>query len=117
LHMSRTTSYDGIDKMMQKLAATGLKIRISELDIKAVLNNASGQLTPELAAYQAVMYKYVVQSYRKYIPKAQQAGITVWGINDKNSWLYNNGAERPLLYDDNYNKKPAYGAFLQGLKN
>lgn len=116
MHLSRTASYAGIDNMMKKLGATGLKIRISELDVKAVLGNASGTLTPELAAYQAVMFKYVVQSYLKYIPKVQQAGITVWGVNDKNSWLYNSGAERPLLYDDGYNKKPAYSGFLQGLR-
>jgi len=116
MHISRTTSYAGIDAMMQKLAATGLKIRISELDVKAVLGNASGKLTTELAAFQAVMYKYVVASYIKYIPAPQRAGITVWGVNDKNSWLYNNGAELPLLYDIDYNKKPAYAGFLQGLQ-
>jgi len=116
MHINRNTSYAGIDAMMQKLAATGLKIRISELDVKAVIGSAAGKLTPELAAFQAVMYKYVVASYLKYIPAAQQAGITIWGVNDKNSWLYNNGTEFPLLYDNDYNKKPAYAGFLQALK-
>jgi len=116
MHISRNTSYAGIDAMFQKLAATGLKIRISELDVKAVIGSAAGKLTSELAAFQAVTYKYVVASYLKYIPKAQQAGITVWGVNDKNSWLYNNGTEFPLLYDVDYNKKPAYAGFLQALK-
>jgi endo-1,4-beta-xylanase len=51
-----------------------------------------------------------------HIPPAQRGGITVWGVVDKFSWLYNNGAEYPLLYDNNYNKKPAYAAVLQGLK-
>jgi endo-1,4-beta-xylanase len=116
MHVSRNTSYAGIDAMMKKLAATGLKIRISELDVKAVAGSAAGKLTPELASFQAVMYKYIVASYMKYIPKAQQAGITVWGVNDKNSWLYNNGTEFPLLYDVDYNKKQAYAGFLQALK-
>jgi endo-1,4-beta-xylanase len=116
MHISWNTGYNGIDVMMQKLAATGLKIRISELDVKVVLSNASGTTTPQLLAYQAVMYKYVVSSYLKYIPKAQQAGITVWGVNDKNSWLYNSGKEFPLLYDNDYNKKPAYAGMLQGLQ-
>jgi len=116
MHISRTTSYAGIDKMMQKLGATGLKIRISELDVKTLLGSAAGKPTDELLAFQAVMYKYVVESYLKYIPKAQQAGITVWGVNDANSWLYNSGTEFPLLYDNTYNKKPAYGAVLQGLR-
>ena len=116
MHVTRNTSYAGIDAMMQKLAATGLKIRISELDVRTVLNSAAGTATPQFLGYQAMMYKYIVQSYLKYIPKAQQAGITVWGVNDKNSWLYNNGAELPLLYDNNYNRKPAYSGFVQALE-
>lgn len=116
MHINWNTSYAAIDAMMQKLGNTGLKIRISELDVKSVLGSAAKARTPQLDAYQAAMYKYVVASYLKYIPKAQQAGITVWGVNDINSWLYNNGAEFPLLYDNDYQKKPAYAAFLQGLK-
>ena len=96
--------------------SAGLKIRISELDVRTVLSSSAGTATPQFLAYQAVMYKYIVQSYLKYIPKPQQAGITVWGVNDKTSWLYNNGAELPLLYDINYNKKPAYSGFVQGLQ-
>lgn len=116
MHIAWNSSYGGIENMFKKLGATGLKIRISELDIKTVQTSAAGQPTPQLSGYQASMLKFVVSSYMKHIPKAQQAGITVWGINDKNSWLSNNGKEFPLLYDDNYNKKPAYGAFLQALK-
>lgn len=117
MHIGRTNiSYAGIDNMMKKLAATGLKIRISELDIKVVQGSAAGKLTPELAGYQAQMYEYVVKSYLKYIPASQQAGITVWGVTDKLSWIYDGGKEFPLLYDDAYSKKPAYGGFLQGLR-
>jgi endo-1,4-beta-xylanase len=116
MHISKNTSYAGIDAMMVKLGATGLKIRISELDVKIIMGSAAGKPTPELSGYQAAIYKYVVSSYLKNIPKAQQAGITIWGVNDKNSWLYNSGTEFPLLYDNDYNKKPAYAGFLQGLK-
>lgn len=116
MHVTRNTNYAGIDAMMQKLAATGLKIRISELDVRTVLTSAAGRPTAELLGYQAVMYKYIVQSYMKYIPAAKRAGITIWGINDRNSWLYNSGTEFPLLYDNDYNKKPAYSGVLQGLR-
>jgi len=117
MHIGRTNiNFAGIDAMMKKLAATNLKIRISELDVKVVQGSAAGTINAELAGFQAEIYKYVVSSYIKHIPQAQRAGITVWGINDKNSWLYNNGTEFPLLYDNNYGKKPAYSGFLQGLK-
>jgi endo-1,4-beta-xylanase len=116
MHISWKSNVAGIDAMMKKLAATGLKIRISELDIRTVDGSAAGKPTPELMGYQAAMAKYVVTSYMTHIPPAQRGGITVWGVVDKFSWLYNNGAEYPLLYDNNYNKKPAYAAVLQGLK-
>lgn len=117
MHISWNTPVTGIDNMMMKLAATGLKIIISELDVKTVLSSAAGARTAQLDAYQAAMFKYVVSSYIKYIPAAQRAGITVWGVNDANSWLSNGGKEFPLLYDNDYNKKPSYAGFLQGLKN
>ena len=116
MHIAWNTPYPGIDQMFQKLAATGLKVRISELDVKTVMTSAAGKPSPELLGYQAAMVKYVVASYMKYVPAAQRAGITVWGINDKYSWLYNNGREFPLLYNDMYQRKPAYAAFAQALQ-
>lgn len=117
MHIAWNTSYAGIDAMMQKLAATGLLIHVSELDVKAnPLFKPNFVLTPLSANYQADMYRYVVQSYLKYIPKAQQWGITVWGINDTSSWLYKNGQEFPLLYNGDYSKKQAYSAVLHALK-
>jgi len=73
-------------------------------------------LTPLEQNYQAEMYKYVVQSYLKYVPKAQQYGITIWGVSDNTSWLYNNGKDFPLLYNADFTKKQAYAAVYQALK-
>ncbi len=117
MHVTWNTSRDGIDQMFIKLAATGLKVRVSELDVKMFPNgSAASTPTPTQSAYQAEMYRYIVASYIKNVPATQRAGITVWGVNDKNSWLYNSGKEYPLLYDDNYEKKAAYAGFLEGLK-
>lgn len=116
MHISWNTPKSGIESMMKKLAATGLKIKITELDVRSVISSAAAARTPLLDAYQADMYKYVVSTYMKYIPPSQRAGITVWGVNDGNSWLSNSGREFPLLYDDNFKKKPAYAAFLQALR-
>lgn len=120
MHISINTSYNGIDNMFKKLAGTGLKVRVSELDVKLNPYNKPDYKTvpipATLLASQADMFRYVVSSYLKNVPAAQQAGITVWGVNDKNSWLYNAGTDFPLLYDDNYNRKPAYFGMVKGLK-
>lgn len=115
MHISVATPYSNIDAMFQKLAATGLLVRVSELDVK-INASAAGAQTFESKATQAVMYKYVVSSYLRNVPQAQRGGITVWGLSDNYSWLYNGGVEHPLLYDAAYNRKPAYTSFLQALK-
>ncbi len=116
MHINWNTSMVGIEEMFKKLGATGLKIRITELDIATVLGGNATTPTPQLLAYQAQMAKNVVESYVRNIPKAQRAGITIWGLHDRSSWRWNNGTEFPLFYDNEYNKKPAYAGFLQGLK-
>jgi endo-1,4-beta-xylanase len=117
MHISRNTSLDGIDQMFKKLAATGLKVHISELDVKINPSVVSGYiLTPLEQNYQAQIYSYVIKSYLTNVPKAQQYGITVWGLTDDSSWLYNNGKDFPLMYNANFSKKQAYSAVLQALK-
>lgn len=119
MHISINTSESSIDNMFQKLAATGLKIRVSELDVRINPNNAAG-FTPTAALFstQADMYKYVVQSFLKKVPASQRYGITVWGVNDGDSWIITSQkqADNPLLFDDNFGKKPAFYSFLLGLK-
>ncbi len=117
MHINRNTSLNGIDQMFIKLAATGLKVHVSELDVRINPSVVSGYiLTPMEQNYQAMMYSYVLKSYFKNVPKAQQYGITIWGLTDNTSWLYNNGKDFPLMYNADYSKKQAYAAVLQALK-
>jgi endo-1,4-beta-xylanase len=117
MHINYTTKHDGIDDMMKKLAATGLQIRISELDVRVNQDLRNGYvLTPLESFGQEEMYKYVIKSYLTNIPKPQQYGITIWGLTDNTSWLYNNGKDFPLLFNANYSKKTAYGAATIALK-
>ncbi|MBY0348568.1 MAG: hypothetical protein GTN67_07845 [Hydrotalea flava] len=119
MHIAWNTSYAGIDAMFQKLAATGLLIRISELDVRINPNDKTGFMPTSLFyGYQADMYNYVVNSYLKYIPKAQRYGITVWGVDDPESWIITSQkkVDNPLLFDANFARKPAYSGFLNALK-
>ena len=83
------------------LKNTGRMVRISELDIKCT----------DLTA-QADLYKFIFQKYLEIVPAAQRGGITIWGINDKDSWVKQEQDGRqnmPLLYQGvNYARKPAW---------
>ena len=100
-----------IDKMFQALAASGKLIKVSELDI--ALGTASP--TDTQFADQAEMYRYVIESYKKYIPQAQQYGITIWGVSDDpaehENWLPD---DAPNLWDASYGRKHAYKGVADG---
>ncbi|PTT01241.1 hypothetical protein DBR11_07890 [Pedobacter sp. HMWF019] len=119
MHINIGTPKAGIDAAFKALAATGLKVRVSELDVRANPGeNSSFVLTPFTSADQAVMYKYVVWSYLQNVPPAQRAGITVWGVDDPSSWIVTSlkKVDQPDLFDKNFGKKQAYVGFKQGLQ-
>jgi endo-1,4-beta-xylanase len=119
MHININTSKTAIDNMFMKLAATGLKVRVSELDVRVNPNNLTG-FTPTTQNFtdQADMYKYVAQSFIKNVPAAQRYDFTIWGVADSDSWIVTalKKEDYPLLFDANYSKKSAFAALLQGLK-
>ncbi|WP_329165818.1 endo-1,4-beta-xylanase [Streptomyces sp. NBC_01717] len=82
---------------LQRFADLGVDVQITELDIEG-----SGSA-------QATNYGNVVKAC---LAVSRCTGITVWGIPDKYSWR---SSGTPLLFDNNYNKKPAYDAVLAAL--
>ncbi len=103
-------------------AATGLKVKISELDI-TVNTDGNGaslgmtELTPAVADQQRARFEAIVRAYLDEVPAPQRGGITVWGIADVDSWrrTYNSN-EWPLLFDDAFAAKPALTGFADGLR-
>lgn len=120
MHSTINTSHAQIDNMFQKLASTGLKVRISELDVRLNPSNKAMDInvSPALLTLQAAMYKYIIQSYFRNVPAAQRYGITIWGQMDKNSWILTtqNQKDAPLLFNNSGHKKPAYSGVVQALK-
>ena len=119
MHMSINTSQSNINDMFRKLAATGLKIRVSELDIRVNPSDVQGfTTTAAILTQQADMYSFVVKAYLQYIPAAQRHGLTIWGVTDADSWIVNymKKTDFPLLFNRDYTKKPAYNSTLQALK-
>ncbi len=120
MHTDINAPEDGIIKALQKVAATGLQIHISELDISVnPSNNTSLQFSNALAQQHADKFAFIVHQYRLLVPVAQQYGITTWNVGDKDSWLrsYLMHTDWPLLFDDAYARKPAYYSFRNALVN
>lgn len=115
MHISWNANKALMEQHFRKLGQTGLKIKITELDIATVAGSAAGGRNAIMDGYQASMAKFVVDMYLKHVPPAQRAGITIWGINDGTSWRSNNGTEFALFYDDNFAKKPSWAGIKLGL--
>ncbi|GJF31439.1 beta-xylanase [Kitasatospora sp. NE20-6] len=82
---------------LQRFADLGVDVQITELDIE-------GSGTAQATSYGKVTTACLAVT--------RCTGITVWGIPDKYSWR---SSGTPLLFDNNYAKKPAYTAVLTAL--
>jgi len=63
--------------------------------------------SPELLEKQANIYKQIFQIFKKNADVISR--VTFWGISDNRSWR---AGQNPLLYDGQYNPKPAYKAVI-----
>ena len=118
MHVRYNTPQKGIDQMFQELAATGLKVRISELDIHVNVNDqANYKINDNAASIQADICGKIVATYLKYVPVNQRAGIFIWGVNDTYNWLNTSGRpDAATLFDSRFKKKPAYYSMLLALQ-
>jgi endo-1,4-beta-xylanase len=120
-HIGINVPNAAITNCYQKLASTGLLVRVSELDVLVsnFINNPSLQYTEALQTEQSEKYKFVAQAYKQQVPPAQRHGITVWGVGDADSWIpsFFNVKDWPLPFDKEYKRKKAYYGFRDGLKN
>ena len=97
-------------------AQTGLKVKITELDITVNNDGTLTSLTDAVARRQEERYRDIVAAYLTEVPPAQRGGISVWGIADVDSWRRMSTAnEWPLLFDDDFEAKPALQGFADGL--
>ncbi len=113
MHISIDSDRDKVAEMFQLLAETGKLVKVSELDVRTNVSEA----TDEILQQQADMYSYVVEAYKEHVPQSQRYGITVWGVTDSPddaNWL---PGEFQGLWDVNLTRKPAYKSFAEALEN
>ena len=118
MHIDRYwPSTSEIRQAFSRCVAMGLKVRISELDIRMNPGNTATALTPELAEAQRQRYREVITAYLSTVPAELRGGITVWGLTDALSWTpwYYNIPDWPLLFDANFQRKPAWTGMSEAL--
>nr|BBA57846.1 xylanase [Thermobifida alba] len=94
---------------MQRFADLGLDVAITELDIRMQMPADNYKLQQQARDYEAVVDACLAVN--------RCIGITVWGIDDERSWVPYTfpGEGAPLLYDGQYNRKPAWYAVYEAL--
>ena len=118
--MHVTSSYpsdDTIKAHFKKIVDLGLKVKITELDVRMNANSQHQQVSDAILKLQQQRYFDIVSAYLEVVPAAQRGGITIWGISDADSWILNlyDQEDWPLLFDENFNEKPALQGVAQAL--
>ena len=113
-HVGMGTKISGagsFETSVQRFIEQGVDVQITELDI-----GSDGQ------KYNSEMLKLKYHDFfemfinnRKTEDKNGIRGVTLWGIVDERSWIYNsNGSKQhPLLFEKNYVCKPAFYGVLE----
>jgi endo-1,4-beta-xylanase len=100
-----------IQENLQRFAALGLDVAITEMDVRMTLPPTSDQL-----AAQASVYAQLIQDC---IAVPRCVDFTVWEFTDKYSWIpgYFTGEGAADIYDENLVPKSAYGALIKALEH
>jgi len=124
-HVNVSMSFETMDQALREIAALGLPIHITELDVNSaaggqrglgadIANNAAatqGGLVSDADKKLADAYAGIFRAFVKHRDSVKM--ITFWGANDAVSWRANG---KPLLFDGNDQPKPAFHAVVAEAK-
>lgn len=95
---------------IRRFSALGLIVNISEVDARTVLMPGDRELRwhTQRLAFQQITGACVVEGCES---------VTFWGFTDRYSWIHDDSPEPddPLLFDRDYQLKPAYQGVMDGL--
>jgi endo-1,4-beta-xylanase len=118
-----------IDDTINAFAALGIKVMITELDIDLL---RPANKSADVSQMEATS-RNTADPYAKGLPDAMQRAlanryaelfkvfmkhhgmitrVTFWGVGDGDSWLNRGKSNYPLLFDRNYQPKPAFDAVI-----
>ena len=93
----------------QRLASLGLEVSITEMDVRISLPTTAQELSEQALAYRDLVEFCLTQPNVKT--------LVTWGFTDKYSWIpgFFSGFGDALIFDMNYQPKPAYTSMLSAL--
>ena len=94
---------------MQRFAALGVDVAVTELDDRIQLPATSANLQQQATDYATVV--------KDCLAVSRCVGVSQWGVGDADSWIPGtfSGYGAATMYDSNYQPKPAYTAALTAL--
>jgi endo-1,4-beta-xylanase len=113
MHVSITDppSEQAVIANMKRLAALGLKVEITEMDVE--IQGDPRPLAQKLQA-QAQLYRNMIEAC---LAVSACNAFVMWGFTDRYSWIpeATGHADAPLIFDQNYRPKPAFDALMNAL--
>ena len=102
---------------LQRYTTLGLKVAITEADVRTFVNNATDQVPTDNLALFAQPFEFS-QMLGAALQTPGCISFTVWGFGDADSWVpgFFTGEGYATLYDVNLNPKPAFFALQQDLQ-
>jgi endo-1,4-beta-xylanase len=101
---------------LQRYAGLGLRVAITEADVRTFVNNATDQVPTDNLAVFAQPYEFG-QMIKAALAVPECLSFTVWGFGDADSWVpgFFTGEGYATIYDVNLNPKNAYFELQQEL--
>lgn len=105
-------SVDSLLANLQRFRALGLDVALTEVDVRIPL--IDGQPSPGQLETQAQVFQEMLEACLE----AECSSFVTWGFTDRHSWIpgFTPGYGAALLFDEDYNPKPAYQTLLEMLQ-
>ncbi len=101
--------YDSFVKNIERFQALGLEVQLTEIDIRIKAPITEENIIAQGEAYKKLMEIALSHNIEVFV---------VWGVSDNLSWVPGvfAGYGAPLLFNDKYERKPAYDGLIAALK-
>lgn len=102
-------NYQSLSDNMRRFADQGLEVYVTEMDVRLALPVTQTDLNNQATVYRNILTTCLAQPACK--------ALQMWGFTDSHSWIPKTftGYGAALVFDENYNPKPAYAALQSGL--